>query len=371
MKSSFWTSLGTSLGVTIVAYFVLYAIIGTQVSDLQSQVSGVLWEQSNAINKKLSSQLDAFQAAISHNIADTRSHVVRITGTKQIQIEFTNPLDPQKVDTQLGGGQWLLLGSDGYIITNKHVVPDIQGKYTVEFADATKTEVKSLRQDPFLDLAILKITIPENLSGIQNVAFVPRNTFALGQFLYRISYNNSDPLWFGIANLSTEFVRFGDKHFKPYIVFAQASKPGQSGSPVIGMNGNVLGLLTATDVTTQSYILPLDQDLINTSLSYIEKSLSLDRPKLGIQYTDVTNNTWYVTPSGGGIYVTDVYDDSLAKKAGIEAGDIIFSINDVMITPDITFLSQWLYVKPGDSLTFKVLRNGDYTSVTVVLPQKE
>lgn len=105
MKSSFWISLGTSFGVTVLAYFVLYAIIGTQVSDLQSQVSGVLGEQSDAINKKLSSQLDAFQAAISQNIEDTRRHVVRITGTKQVQIEFTNPLDPQKADTQLGGGQ--------------------------------------------------------------------------------------------------------------------------------------------------------------------------------------------------------------------------------------------------------------------------
>ena len=69
--------------------------------------------------------------------------------------------------------------------------------------------------------------------------------------------------------------------------------------------------------------------------------------------------------------MTDVYEDSLAKKAGIEAGDIVFSINDVMITPDVSFLSQWLYVKPGDSLTFKILRNGDYTSATLTLPQKE
>ncbi len=69
--------------------------------------------------------------------------------------------------------------------------------------------------------------------------------------------------------------------------------------------------------------------------------------------------------------MTDVYEDSLAKQAGLEAGDVVFSINDVMITPEITFLSQWLYVKPGDVITFKVLRNGDYTSVTLTLPQKE
>lgn len=228
MKSSFWISLGTSLVVTIVAYFVLYAIIGTQVSDLQSQVSGVLGEQSDAINKKLSSQLDAFQAAISHNIADTRSRVVHIDGTKQVQVEFTNPLDPQKANTQLGGGQGLLLDADGYIITNKHVVPDVHASYTVEFADMTKADVKALWQDPFLDLAILKIAPPSTLSGITNAQFVSRDTFALGQFLYRISYSSADPLGFGIANLSSEFVRFGDKHFKPYIVFAQASKPGQS-----------------------------------------------------------------------------------------------------------------------------------------------
>ena len=105
MKSSFWTSLVTSLGVTVLGYFVLYAIIGTQVSDLQLQVSSVLGEQSDTINKKLSSQLDAFQAAILRNIADTRSRVVRITGKKQLQIEFTNPLDPQRMDTAIAGGQ--------------------------------------------------------------------------------------------------------------------------------------------------------------------------------------------------------------------------------------------------------------------------
>lgn len=371
MKSSFRVSLGTSLGVTVVAYFVLYAIIGTQVSDLQSQVSGVLWEQSDAINKKLSSQLDAFQAAISHNIEDTRSRVVRITGTKQVQIEFTNPLDPQKIDTQLGGGQGFLLSSDGYVLTNKHVVPDNKGIYTVEFTDSTKATVESLWLDPFLDLAILKIKTPEAWSGIAKADFVPRDTFALGQFLYRVSYSSTDPLGFGIANLSSEFVRFGDKHFKPYIVFAQASKPGQSWSPVIGMNGKILGLLTATDVASQSYILPIDQSLLDISLFYIQQFDSLDRPKLGIQYADVTQNTWYVTPSGGGIYVTEVYADSIAQKAGLEAGDVIFSINDIMITPDVTFLSQWLYVKPGDSITFKILRNGDYTSTTLNLPQKQ
>ena len=275
----------------MVGYFVLYAIIGTQVSDLQSQVSGVLGEQSDAINKKLSSQLDAFQAAISQNIEDTRSRVVRITGTKQVQIEFTNPLDPQKIDTQLGGGQGLLFDADGYILTNKHVVPDVKGLYTVEFADKTKTTVEALWQDPFLDLAILKVDVPAVLSGISKADFVVKDTFALGQFLYRVSYSATDPLGFGIANLSSEFVRFGDKKFKPYIVFAQASKPGQSGSPVIGMNGKILGLLTATDVASQSYILPIDQSLLDISLLYIQQFNSLDRPKLGIQYADVTENT--------------------------------------------------------------------------------
>ncbi|MBP7062382.1 PDZ domain-containing protein [Patescibacteria group bacterium] len=71
------------------------------------------------------------------------------------------------------------------------------------------------------------------------------------------------------------------------------------------------------------------------------------------------------------MYVTEVYADSIAQKAGLEAGDVIFSINDIMITPDVTFLSQWLYVKPGDSITFKILRNGDYTSTTLTLPQKQ
>lgn len=152
--------------------------------------------------------MDAFQAAISQNIEDTRRRVVRITGTKQVQIEFTNPLDPQKIDTQLGGGQGLLLNNQGYILTNKHVVPDSNGVYTVEFIDNTKVAVESVWLDPFLDLAILKIQTPEALSGIAMADFVARDTFALGQFLYRISYSSTDPLGFGIANLSSEFVRF-------------------------------------------------------------------------------------------------------------------------------------------------------------------
>lgn len=78
-------------------------------------------------------------------------------------------------------------------------------------------------------------------------------------------------------------------------------------------------MLTATDVTSQSYILPIDQSLIDISLLYIKEFNTLDRPKLGIQYTDISANTGYVTPSGGGIYVTEVYEDSLAKKAGLEA----------------------------------------------------
>lgn len=57
------------------------------------------------------------------------------------------------------------------------------------------------------------------------------------------------------------------------------------------MNGNVVGLLTATDTLSQSYVLPLDKDLIDTSLLYIKQFHSLERQKLGIQYTDITTNT--------------------------------------------------------------------------------
>lgn len=108
-------------------------------------------------------------------------------------------------------------------------MPDATADYTIEFSDNTSAKADSLRQDPFLDLAVLKVKIPSSLSGLNQAVFVPRDTlFSLGQFLYRISYGVSDPLGFGVATLSSDFAHFGDKKFKPYIVFAQASKPGQS-----------------------------------------------------------------------------------------------------------------------------------------------
>ena len=129
------------------------------------------------------------------------------------------------------------------------------------------------------------------------------------------------------------------------------------------MYGNVIGINTAISAFGQGigFALPVTQEFVDATIASIVEHNTIVRPFVGIVYTDITP---VVQQNLGldqfhGVYVTDIVPDSPAAHAGLTQGDIIISLNDVLIDDDAPFLYQLYTYQPGDIIRFSIVRAGD------------
>lgn len=375
VRNPFVTSLITSLVIVVAWWLAVYALLMQKLTTIQTDSSWERAVQDIYSDEALQHHLRVFQQAITRNIDSMRQRVVLIEWQQNVQLDSVDPLNPTKVVWQawLSRGNGVIISSDGYVLTNKHVVQNTDARYTLILADDSVVTVDNVWLDPLLDLAILKVTPTAFMSGLDTLPILARErSFGQWDLVLRVSAQDSDPVAFVMWYPSMQYARFGSIIYRPLITLPIASKPGFSGSPVTNMLGELVGLVTSVDANATTSVLPLTQELYDTMLLYIRTANSLERPKLGIQYTDINQQSGAMAAAlSGGIYLTDVYDDGLAYAAGLRAGDIVFSINGIAIDTNNSFLYQWLYMKPGDVLKLQVLRNGDYISVSLTLPENQ
>lgn len=272
-------------------------------------------------------------------------------------------------------GTGFIVGADGLIVTNKHVVSDLTATYKVITKDDAEYEVKNVYRDPVNDLAILKI---EPIAGKDLVAvtlgdsgnlkvgqFVIAIGTALGEFRHTVTTGVISGLGRGIT--AGDGFSIGEQ-LDGVIQTDAAINPGNSGGPLLNSSGQVVGVNVAVAGGGQNigFALPINE--IRDSLANFNNNGKFDRPIFGVRYRMLDQQTALLNDVPEGAYVVEVIVGTSAEKAGIKNGDIIVTIDGEKVKDIKGGLAGLIGTrKIGDKLEIEVFRGGKTQTITAVL----
>jgi serine protease Do len=285
----------------------------------------------------------------------------------------------------IGGGSGFFITSDGYILTNRHVVEDQQADYTVVTSDNKEYVAKVLARDPVRDVAVIKIegnNFPVATLGNSDNLKIGQTAVAIGNSLGEFSNSVSRGIVSGLRRNLNAGSGFGDSERLTDIIQTDAAiNPGNSGGPLLDIEGNVIGINVAVAQGAQNvgFALPVNQ--AKRIIDQIKTGTKISVPYLGVRYVIIDSALQKETqlPFDYGVLVlrgtkmTDlaVIPGSPADKANIVENDIILEINGKKINKDNQLGDAIIKYNVGDTITLKVWHKGEIKDVQVKLEERK
>lgn len=301
--------------------------------------------------------------------------------------EFYGPNVPapeqEKQKQEVGGGTGFVISSKkGLILTNKHVVSDEEAEYTVVTNDGEKYEAEVLARDPFNDIAVLKI-VTDNLPAIQlgdsDQLKIGETVIAIGNALgeYRNTVTKGV-----ISGISRRVVAGGAGYsevLEDVIQTDAAINFGNSGGPLINLQGEVIGINTAISRQGQLIGFAIPSNQAKQVVESVEKYGRIVRPFLGIRYVIINQEMAKANklPLDYGALIVRgqarielaVIPGSPANKAGLVESDIILEMNDQKITEKNSLAKEIRKYQPGDEVELKIYHQGEEKIIKVILEE--
>ena len=293
------------------------------------------------------------------------------------EITSTNYFGMQSTSAVSGSG--FIVTSDGYIVTNYHVIADAYtGGYKVSVMtyDGKKYDAEIKGVDASNDIAVLKI----NATGLSAATLGSSNSLQVGETIYAIG-NPLGELSFSLTSgtvsaldrdITTRDSTTGETTTNNMFQFDAAVNEGNSGGPVYNTKGEVVGIVTAkyssTGVEGLSFAIPID-DVSDIISQLMKQGYVSGEPSLGITVKTVDSAVAQYYNMVEGAYIDTVNAGSCSEKAGLKVGDIITAINDTKVTSVTELAAAKKTYKAGETVTLKVYRQGKTIDVKVTLDE--
>ena len=274
-----------------------------------------------------------------------------------------------RVETNLGSG--VIIGSDGYILTNQHVI-DGADEILISLADGRGSRAELIGQDRETDIAVLHIPI----TGLGGIPLADMPSIRVGDVVLAIGnpLNVGQTVTMGIVS-ATGRDRIGLNTFENFIQTDAAINPGNSGGALINARGELIGINTAIfsqTVGAQGIGFAIPISLALDIMRQIVESGEVSRGWLGVEGSEVTAQAAMATgnPSIQGALVVGVFVDSPADMAGIRAGDIVVAVDDKPVLGIRDLLDQVTLHKPGDQIEVTLFRGKDELDLMMQVTQR-
>lgn len=286
---------------------------------------------------------------------------------------------------QVGSGSGFFVSADGLIVTNKHVVSDLQAEYTVIVSGGEEYSAKVLARDPSNDIAVLKVEgadFPALELGDSDQIKVGQTVIAIGNPLGEFAGSVTRGIISGLKrNVSAGSGFGGEERLTDIIQTDAAINPGNSGGPLFNLEGSVIGVNVAMARGAENigFALPINQ--VKRITEQVRKTGKVSVPYIGVRYVllDKTIQKENNLPYAYGALVlrgqkmTDfaVIPGSPADKAGIVENDIILEINNEKIDENHPLGNLIGKYDVGTEITLKVWHKGEEKTVTVQLEERK
>lgn len=379
------TSIITAIITAVLVSFIFWHLASTRPDLFNSNNQ----ETAKVVSQSENAVVDAVKKANPAVVAITISKNVPIyeRSYRSVPGPFGNFRVPElrqngTEQQEIGGGSGFIVSTDGYIVTNKHVVDDPEAQYTVFTNDGKKYDATAVGRDPVLDLAVIKINgsnFPSLAFGDSDQVQVGQTAIAIGNALGEFRNTVSVGVVSGLARSITASDRRGGTESLDQLIQTDAGiNPGNSGGPLLNLSGEVIGVNVAVAGGANSIGFALSANSVKNVVESVKKNGRIVRPYLGVRFSVITpelkqlNNLpvdYGALIGGNGPDEPAIVPDSPASKAGLQEGDIILEVDNTKIDDRNTLQGLISKKNVGDKVNLKVLSGGNEKTLSVTLEE--
>jgi serine protease Do len=359
--------LGAVLGGLIVFYGLQYHLESLPTPD-NSGFSGLDVEESRPGNTEEEDNEELYQSHQQTPVVRAAREVMpSVVGVSNFA--YTFDLRGGRRLVRAGTGSGFVITSDGYILTNNHVIENA-AEVVVTFGSGEEVEAQIVGADPPTDLAVLKV----NKTDLPAVRFADSDKLQVGEQV--IAIGNPLGLEFqqsvtvGYISATERLLTIGDFTYK-VIQTDAAINSGNSGGPLVNIQGKVVGINTAkvqlSGVEGMGFAIP--SNIARTIAEDLIRYQRVCRPTIGVDAANV--NAWafreYGLSINYGVVIDRVIPGTPAEKVGLQRGDVIVAIDDEATRNLAQLQSALSRRKIGDKVTLTIVRGTEELQVELTL----
>ena len=316
---------------------------------------------------------------------------IKVTQNTQIQqsVESRSPWDDffgdffgnggsrQQPRVRKGSGSGVIISSDGYIVTNNHVVEKAD-EITVKLNDNREFKGRIIGTDKNSDLALVKI----EANNLPAIPIGDSDKLKLGEWVLAVGnpFNLTSTVTAGIVSAKARSLYANG--VESFIQTDAAINQGNSGGALVNAKGELVGINAMLYSQTGSYSgygFAIPTTSMNKVVSDLKAYGTVQRAVIGIVGTDVINYIDVEKDKGKevdlgvneGVYINEVPVDGAASEAGIEPGDVITAVDAVKVTKMAELQEELIKHKPGDKVTITYVRNKKSNKKTLTLRNEQ
>ncbi|MEX2090697.1 MAG: trypsin-like peptidase domain-containing protein [Candidatus Paceibacterota bacterium] len=308
-------------------------------------------------------------------------------------LPFGNPFmfrdiedEGNKEKVKVGGGSGFIVHPDGLILTNKHVVFDTDAEYMVLMMDGQEYPAKVLSRDPINDIAVIKINatnMPTVRLGNSSKLELGQTVIAIGNALGLFSNTVSKGIISGLSRSISAALGTGGEmeHLRGVLQTDVAINQGNSGGPLINLNGEAVGINTAIIFGAQNIGFSIPINWAKVDVEDIIKHGRIIKPYIGLNYVmlDKKLQKQYSLPVGNGALVIRdhrpgaeaIIPDSPADKAGLKENDIITELNGEQVLEGMDLRDMLQKYGVGSEIELSVLRKDKNLKLKATLEERK
>jgi len=264
-------------------------------------------------------------------------------------------------------GSGIIYKENGYVITNAHVVEDLESIFVI-LSNKKIYKASLVAIDVSSDIALIKID-----KGMQvPVKLADSSQVQVGMAVLIIG----TPMELGLQNSVSLGIVSGLDRIIPdlalycFIQTDAASNPGNSGGPLLNMDGEVIGIVSGGYTYYQGLTFCIPSNMIEYVMTHFEEYGYVKRPSIGAKIIQSLAAD-YSLHSEEGVLVTEIEAGMAADNAGIMDEDILLSINGTNIYSEIGYNEELIKYAPGETITVRIDRDGTIMELSVILDEEQ
>ena len=277
---------------------------------------------------------------------------------------------PAPKEKEVAQGSGFLVAADGFILTNNHLVGQAE-EIAVQLGDGRKFSAKIVGTDPETDVAVIRIAA-ENLPYVE---LANSDTLEVGEWVIAIGnpFRLSHTVTAGIVSAKGRN-QMGVANYEDFIQTDAAINFGNSGGPLLNLDGKAVGINTAIIGPGGNIGIGLAIPINMAKMVYeqLKDGGKVVRGYLGVEIDNLEAGMgeFFGVQSGKGAVVMRVLEDSAAAKAGIKADDIIVELEGEPVATANDLMNRVAMHKPGSKIDVVVLRDGKRRTITITLDKR-